>query len=41
LQIENLGDAVTGENVATFLDSLGESKPGKESTEIAEANVRI
>lgn len=41
LEVENLGDAVTGENVVTSFDPLGESQPGKEAAEFAEADVRI
>jgi hypothetical protein len=41
LEIENLGDAVTRENVVTSTDSLGESQAEKKIAEFVEADVRI
>jgi hypothetical protein len=41
LEVKNLGYALPSENMMTTFDSLGEAKPGKQSAQVAEADVRI
>ena len=41
LQVENLGDAVVGENVVTSLNSFRESMADQKCAEIVESDVRI
>jgi hypothetical protein len=38
LKVQNLGDTITSEDVVTSSDSLGESKPEKESADVSTRN---